>query len=188
MHEIEPHYSWRNYYIASNDAQSPFYGRQYSETYFTNAIYNYYIHPQWDSFGSLTLYIKILYCDYEKSFCIIELLGEWNDLIYNDIMYLYREVVELLIQSGIKYYVLLGDNVLNFHADGNDYYAEWFDSIEEGWIAGINFRKHILEEMARDHIDYCILTGGNLNQVPWHSMIPDDLFQYVDHLVMKRLQ
>jgi hypothetical protein len=103
-------------------------------------------------------------------------------------MYLYREVAEVLIDKGIKYFVLLGDNVLNFHADGNDYYSEWFDSIDEGWIAGVNFRKHILEEMAHYHIDYYIITGGNLNQVFWRSMQPETLFQYVDGLIMKRLQ
>lgn len=187
MHEIEPHYNWRNYYIASKDRLSPFYGHQNSEIYFTNTIYNYYIHPQWDSFGSLTLYMKLLFTDYEKKYCIIELIGEWNDLIYNDILYLYREVIEILIGNGIKYFILLGDNVLNFHADGNDYYAEWFDSIDDGWIAGINFRKHILEEMTKDHIDYYILLGGKLNEVFWRSMLPEDLFTFTNNLIMKRL-
>lgn len=188
MHDIEPHYNWRNYYIASKDPHSPFYGHKNSEVFFTDTIYDHYIHPQWDSFGSLTMYMKLLYCDYEKAFCIIEFIGEWNDLIYNDIMYFYREVAEVLIDNGIKYFILLGDNVLNFHADGNDYYSEWFDNIEEGWIAGVNFRKHILEEMTKYHIDYYILTGGNLNQVPWRSMNPEDVFVLIDKMVMKRLQ
>ncbi len=188
MHDIEPHYGWRNLYVASEDPDSPFFGRTYSEIYFSNVIYNHYIHPQWDEFGSLTLYSKILYCDYESQFCIIELIGEWNDLLYNDIMYLYREVIEVLMDKGIQKFILIGDNVLNFHADGNDYYAEWFDSLDNGWIAGINFRKHILEEMARDRIDYYILSGGRLNSVPWRSMEPDQLFGYVQHIMNRLLQ
>ena len=45
MHAIEPHYNWRDYYIASEDERSPFYGRIYSEFEFTHAIYDHVIHP-----------------------------------------------------------------------------------------------------------------------------------------------
>jgi hypothetical protein len=44
--------------------------------------------------------MKILYADYEEGFCIIELIGEWNDLLYNDIMLLKRDIVEHLPVSG----------------------------------------------------------------------------------------
>ncbi len=94
MHTIEPHYSWRDFYIASEDENSPFYGREYSEFEFTHSIYDHYIHPQWDSIGSSTLFIKILYANYEEGFCIIELMGEWNDCLHNDIMYLKRNIIE----------------------------------------------------------------------------------------------
>ncbi len=52
----------------------------------TQTIYNYYIHPQWDDFGSRTLYLKVLLADYDEQYVIIELFGEWNDAIENDIM------------------------------------------------------------------------------------------------------
>src|SRR3954471_2860278 len=81
MHAIEPFYNWRHLYIAEEDERSPFYGREYSEFEFTNQVYNFLIHPQWDEFGSPTLYMKILYADYELKACIIELLGEWNDAL-----------------------------------------------------------------------------------------------------------
>ncbi len=61
------------------------------------------IHPQWDDFGSPTLYLKVLYTDYASwVIAIIELLGEWNDCINNDIMYLKREVVDVLVENGIN--------------------------------------------------------------------------------------
>ncbi len=85
MHEIEPYFNWRHLYIADEDVKSPFYGRTYSEFEFTQTVYNFYIHPQWDDFGSSTLYIKILFADYETGFAIIEMIGEWNDAIENDI-------------------------------------------------------------------------------------------------------
>ena len=61
MHNIEPFFNWRHLYSAEEDPKSPFYGRTYSEFEFTQVIYNYYIHPQWDDFGSRTLYLKILF-------------------------------------------------------------------------------------------------------------------------------
>lgn len=101
MHEIEPFYNWRHIYIAEEDKKSPFYGREYSEFEFTQTVYNYFIHPQWDDFGSRTLYLKIIYTDYELNFAIIEMIGEWNDAIENDIMELKREVIDKLMEHGI---------------------------------------------------------------------------------------
>ena len=96
MHTIEPYYNWRHLYIASEDSESPFYGREYSEFEYVNTIYNFYIHPQWDDIGSETLYIKILFVDYEEKYAIIELIGEWNDAINNDIMLLKRDFIDEL--------------------------------------------------------------------------------------------
>ena len=92
MHFIEPFFRWRGEYIASEDAQSPFYGREYSEFEFQHRVYNYLIHPQWDEFGSTTLYLKIIYVDYDQGACAIEFIGEWNDAIENDIMMLKSNV------------------------------------------------------------------------------------------------
>ena len=80
MHDIEPYYRWRDDYIAAEDERSPFFETEYSEFEFDKMIYNYYIHPQWDCFGSQTLYIKILFVDYDRQYAIIEFIGEWNDL------------------------------------------------------------------------------------------------------------
>ena len=106
MQDIEPYYNWRHLYVAEEDTHSPFYGRIYSEFEFTHTVYNYYIHPQWDEFGSRTLYMKILFVDYDQSFAIIELLGEWNDAIENDIMTLRRDVTDLLYKTGIYKFTL----------------------------------------------------------------------------------
>ena len=105
MHYIEPFYNWRGYYIASDDPISPFFNCDYSELQYSNKIYNFYIHPQWDNMGSETLFLKILYVDYDKSSAVIELIGEWNDAIENDIMVLKREVVDVLIKYGITTFI-----------------------------------------------------------------------------------
>ena len=140
MHEIEPYYNWRHLYTAEEDEDSPFYGREYSEFEFSNTVYNYYIHPQWDEFGSRTLYMKLLFADYELNYVIIELIGEWNDAVENDIMQMKREVIDLMIPKGIYKFILITENVLNFHSSDQDYYEEWYDDIKDegGWIVSIN--------------------------------------------------
>lgn len=187
MHEIEPHYSWRHLYIASEDARSPFYGKEYSEFEFSHAVYDHFIHPQWDQMGSATLYMKLLYTNYSLRYCIIELIGEWNDCLYNDIMYLKRNIADHLIENGITKFIIIGENVLNFHAAENDYYQEWFDDIEDGWIAGINFRDHVIAEMGQAHIDYYLAIGGSFNEVSWRAIPPNKLYDAVNHIMMKRL-
>lgn len=186
MHTIEPHYNWRHLYIASEDNRSPFYGRQYSEFEFTNTIYDHYIHPQWDQIGSSTLYIKILYVNYDHGFCIIELIGEWNDCLYNDIMYLKRNIADVLIDSGINKFILIGENVMNFHSSDNDYYQEWFDDIEDGWIACINFRDHIIREFESACIDYYLALKES-NNFSWRSLTPIQVYDKVDSFITKRL-
>ncbi len=187
MHTIEPYYQWRELYIASDDARSPFYGKTNSEVYFTDSIYNHYIHPQWDNFGSNTLFIKILMVNYEKQYCIIEMFGEWNDLLYNDIMFLYRDIIESLLEQDIIYFILIGENVLNFHGDANDYYEEWSDNIGEGWITGINFRDFVIDEFSEHNIDYYISFSGEFNEFGWRKHLPDQLFHIIDSIITKRL-
>lgn len=187
MHEIEPYYKWRDDYIASEDERSPFYETQYNEFEFDKQVYNYLLHPQWDSFGSNTLYLKVLYADYDLGFTIIELIGEWNDAIDNDIMLLKREILELMMDEGINHFILLGENILNFHTSDDSYYEEWFQEVEDGWIAGINFREHVLEEFKQSNIDYYINFGGGLENMNWRALKPVQLFQKVQEQLQKRL-
>jgi hypothetical protein len=187
MHEIEPFYRWRDDYIAAEDDQSPFYETQYNEFNFDKQIYNYLIHPQWDFFGSQTLYMKVIYADYDKGYAIIEFMGEWNDAINNDIMTLKREILELMIDAGLNKFILVGENVLNFHSSDDLYYEEWFQDVEDGWIAGINFRDHVIDEFKRNNIDYYINFGGVLDELNWRSFTPIQFFRKVEEQLTKRL-
>lgn len=188
MHTIEPHYNWRDYYIAEEDDRSPFFGREHSEFEFTDHIYDFVLHPQWDSMESPTLFLKVLYVDYDQGFSIIELIGEWNDLLYNDIMLLKRDIIELMTYEGINKFVLIGENVLNFHHSDEEYYAEWFDEVEDGWIIGLNFRDHVIREFQAAQIDYYINLGGRFQDINWRTFTPAALCEYLDELVSKRLQ
>lgn len=187
MHEIEPYYNWRHLYIASEDERSPFFGREYSEFEFTHAIYNYVIHPQWDEFGSATLFLKVLFADYDRQFAIIELIGEWNDVLYNDISFLKRQLIDRMIEEGINRFLLIGENILSFHAGDPDYYSEWFDDLDDGWIVGLNFREHVLEEFVSNHLDYYIAFGGGFNTFNWRVLKPEHLFDQIESMVIRRL-
>ena len=187
MHEIEPFYNWRHLYIAAEDPQSPFYGRDYNEFEYTNHIYNFVIHPQWDDMGSETLYIKVLFVDYEEKYSIIELIGEWNDAISNDIMIMKRDICDELIATGINKFILIGENVLNFHSSDDCYYEEWFEDVEDGWIVMLNFREHVLKEMGKVNIDYYCLSGGELDQFAWRRFSPGQLFGNITKVISKRL-
>ena len=91
--------------------------------------------------GSETLYIKIcFFANYEQSYVIIEFIGEWNDAINNDIMHFKRNIVDHFNGLGITKYILIGENVFNFHGSDDSYYEEWFEDVKEGWITGVNFR------------------------------------------------
>ena len=186
MHDIEPFYNWRHIYIAEEDPKSPFFGRKYSEFEFSQTVYNYYIHPQWDDFGSRTLYLKIIYVDYELHFTIIELLGEWNDAIENDIMELKREVMDLLYKQGIYKYILIAENVLNFHSSDKEYYKEWYEDVSEenGWIVALNMPEATQQDFKKKKLNYYI----ELMELPeWRVYKPYHLFRKIDDELMKRL-
>lgn len=189
VHMIEPYYNWRGFYIASEDIQSPFYERIYSEFEFTDSIYNYLIHPQWDNIGSPTLFIKILFADYDEQFCVIELLGEWNDAVQNDIMIFKRDIAEVLMEAGITKFIIIAENLLNFHEDGDEYYEEWFDELDDegGWIAMLNLREHVLDEMKSGGLDQYFVLGGELADFSWRTMTPAQFYTSIEKYVLKRL-
>ncbi|WP_343743709.1 hypothetical protein [Chitinophaga sp.] len=187
MHTIEPYYNWRHLYAAEEDEQSPFYGREYSEFEFSNTVYNYYVHPQWDDFGSRNLYLKILFADYQYNFAIIELLGEWNDAIDNDIMTLKREIIDVLIAEGIYKFILIAENVMNFHSSDDCYYEEWWEDIrdEGGWIVALNMPEQTRQEFekARLHHYVHLLDDGK-----WRTYQPLHLYNMIDNIMLKRLE
>jgi hypothetical protein len=189
VHTLEPFWNWRHLYTVEEDERSPFHAVEHSEISFAHAVYDHVIHPQWESFGSATLYLKIIFAEYEAGYAVLELIGEWNDLLHNDIMFLKREVVEPLMTEGIHKFVLVGENVLNFHASDDCYYQEWWEEADDrnGWIALLNFREHVLAEMETAGLDGYFLLGGALNALEWRTWQPEDLLQRVEAFVQRRL-
>jgi hypothetical protein len=189
MHDIEPYHRWQDKYESVKDKNSPFYGRVYNEFAYTQKIYNYFIHPFWDNFGSSTLYMKILYADYENGYAIFEMLGEWNDCLHNDVMYLKRDVVDELMPYGINKFVIIAENVLNFHAGDDDYYEEWYDDVKDegGWVCLINLLPHVEEEMEEVKLKFYLNYGGPFNDINWRAFTPQSLLFKVENTLVKRL-
>lgn len=184
MHEIEPFYNWRHLYIAEEDELSPFYGAEHSEFEYSNTVYNYYIHPQWDEFGSRTLYMKVLFADYELNYAVIELIGEWNDAVENDIMQLKRDVIDHMLAHKINKFILITENVLNFHSGDRDYYEEWNEDIKDdgGWIALINTPEQTRYDIERGKIARYV----RLIESPrWRTYQPGDFFQSIDNSMLR---
>jgi len=187
MHDIETYHNWLKYYDPSTDERSPFFGKEYNFDVYSETIYGYYIDPAWDFMGSETLYIKVLYADYQAGFTVIEFLGEWNDAINNDIMNLKRNVIDDMIKNGIDKFILVGENILNFHGSDDCYYEEWFEDVEDGWIAAVNFPEFIQEEFKRYRLDSYINMGGTLQLNNWRTLNPLVFYDLVSKLIQRRL-
>lgn len=186
MQDIEPFENWQYLYSSEEDELSPFYGREYSHFEFTNTIYNYYIHPLWDDFGSRTIYMKILMVDYDSGYMIIEFIGEWNDAIENDIMTLKREVIDNFLKNGIRKFILITENVLNFHSSDDSYYEEWFEDVNDvnGWIVILNMPEATQHDFIKARLNnYTEL----INYSQWRTMKPDLLFNQIDNILLRRL-
>jgi hypothetical protein len=190
MHDIEPFWKWRDQYVAAEDSKSPFHGRKYSEMYFTKQIYNFVIHPQWDGFGSSTVYLKVIFADYQEKYALIELIGEWNDTLHNDVSFFKRRVIEPMMNSGIQYFIFFCENLLQFHGGDVDYYEEWAEEMrdERGWAAYINVSLHVEEEMHDSKLQFYLNFGENFNDINWRIQKPQFIFEAVNALVNGQLK
>lgn len=186
MHTIEPYYNWRHQYAAEKDNRSPFFGRTYSEFTFSNRVYNYLIHPQWDEFGSTTLFAKIIFADYDMQVAVIELIGEWNDCLYDDFMTLKHQVIDSLQVEGITKFIVITENVLNFHAGDTDYYAELYEELNEvnGYFVLINLLEHVEREFQDNRINQYITMGFPFQDFTWRKYKPEQLVTLMDRQLL----
>lgn len=186
MQDLEPFYRWRDMYVSEEDERSPFYGVDHSHFEYSTTVYNFYIHPQWDDMGSKTLFLKVLYANYRKGFVIIELIGEWNDAIENDIMTLRREVVDHFMHEGIHKFLLITENVLNFHSSEADYYEDWFENVadESGWIVCLNMPQSSQHDFRKLKLNYYVELQ---ERTDWRKYTPENLFKLIDDEQKKRL-
>ncbi len=183
MHNIEPFYNWQHLYNSEEDELSPYFGEQHSEFQFTKTVYNYYVHPQWDGFGSENLYIKVLFIDYEDAYCILEFIGEWNDAFENDSALLKRNLIDVFIKQGIYKYICITENVLQYHNGDVDYYEEWFDDIKDegGFITWLNLPEQSQYDFVRSSIKQYVILKEIDN---WRTLTPQLLLEKVEQTLL----
>lgn len=186
MHELEPFYNWHPIYESDDDERSPFYGTERNEEAYEQRIYNYLISPYWDDFGSKTMFCKILFADYEEGCTIIELIGEWNDAVENDIMELKRSLADMLIKEGITKFILVMENVLNFHNSDDSYYEEWYEDLEEsgGYVILLNTQQHVKHEMLSNGLGRYFFF---LEYDKWRTHEPIQVYEHLDNVLIKKL-
>lgn len=187
MQDIEPYFNWRQFYVTEEDEHSPYFQKVYSEFEYVDTIYNHYIHPQWDSIESESMFVKILYADYEDGYAFIELIGEWNDAIHNDIELLKGNLLEILIDAGINKIILIGENVLNFHFEDDCYYEELQEELEDGYIIGLNFMEHVVREFADNQLTRFIEMDESFYMEDWRTFTPSALFKSIENSISFRL-
>jgi hypothetical protein len=130
--------------------------------------------------------VKVLLADYEEQFVILELLGEWNDAIENDIMTFKRDVIDQFEMQGIHKFILIAENVLNFHSGDKDYYQEWFEEVtdEKGWIVCLNMPEATQYDFRKAKINYYVELMEISN---WRTYRPFHLFKKIDEEISRRL-
>ncbi len=124
--------------------------------------------------------------DYNSQYAIIEMIGEWNDAIENDIMTLKRDVIDKLIDDGITKFILVAENVLNFHSSDDSYYEEWFNDVtdEGGWIVCLNMPEQTKYDFKKEMLTNYIAL---INYPQWRTQKPDILFAQIDNIFNRRL-
>ena len=92
------------------------------------------------------------------------------------------------MQEGIDKFILIGENVLNFHSSDDCYYEEWLDELEDGWIVLLNFHEHVLEEFSNANLDSYLLYGEDFDYMDWRTYLPQNLFQNIEKKVSNRFK
>ena len=94
--------------------------------------------------------------------------------------------IDQMIAHGIHKFILIAENVLNFHSSDDCYYEEWVDDVNEegGWVSIIGLPEQSRYDFTRAGIDRYV----QLVDLPdWRPFTPGNLFTKVDNLLLRRL-
>ena len=91
------------------------------------------------------------------------------------------------MKKGLTKFILIAENVLNFHSSDNEYYREWYDetSEEDGWIIILNMPAATQQDFTKKKLQYYM----ELMEIPeWRSYKPYHLFTKIDKELSNRIQ
>lgn len=103
-------------------------------------------------------------------------------------MFLKRYFADRLISNEINKFILLCDNVLNFHGSDNCYYEEWWDDIkdDDGWICLVNTLDHVLDEMESSQVHHYCDCGEDFMEINWRKKNPRHTFAELTQIRLQK--
>jgi MFS superfamily sulfate permease-like transporter len=101
-------------------------------------------------------------------------------------MELKREIIDQLSKLKITKFILITENVLNFHSSDKEYYQEWFEEVteENGWIVALNMPEATQQDFRKKKLNYYIEL---MEIADWRIYKPYHLFRKIDDQISKRI-
>ena len=95
-------------------------------------------------------------------------------------------MTDQLFDKGIVKYVIIAENVLNFHSSDDCYYEEWYEDVAEegGWIVMLSLAEQSKYDFTRAGIDRYVQL---IELLDWRPFTPMNLFTKIDNSLLKRL-
>jgi hypothetical protein len=102
-------------------------------------------------------------------------------------MTLKREVIDKLFNNNIYKFILITENVLNFHSGDKDYYEEWNENVndESGWIVALNMPEATQYDFKKRKLHQIIEL---MELEDWRTYKPHHLFRKIDEMLTKRIE
>jgi MFS superfamily sulfate permease-like transporter len=101
-------------------------------------------------------------------------------------MTLKRDVLEKFMQEGIYKFILIAENVLNFHSSDREYYEELYDELteENGWAVCLNMPEQTQYDFRKAKLNRYVELQELDN---WRVYKPFHLFKKIDAEQLSRL-
>jgi len=95
-------------------------------------------------------------------------------------------VMEKFMAEGVFKFILIAENVLNFHSSDNEYYKEWYEEVtdENGWLVILNMPEATQYDFKKAKLNRYIELYELEN---WRTYKPFHLFKKIDNELMTRL-
>ena len=102
-------------------------------------------------------------------------------------LFLGPESIDILYAKGITKFIIIAENVLNFHSSDDSYYEEWREQLldDGGWVVIIDMPQQSQYDFKKARLTNYV----SLMDFPqWRTLKPDVIFQQVDNWIMKLLE
>jgi MFS superfamily sulfate permease-like transporter len=91
------------------------------------------------------------------------------------------------MKNGIYKFIIIAENVLNFHSSERDYYEEWYEDVtdENGWTVILNMPQQTQHDFTKLKLNRYLEL---MELTDWRVYKPFHLFKKIDTQIGSRLQ